>query len=347
MLINKCKTNFCLLRFDSIRSSQIIIAAVEGEFVLPSKRRHRVCLFHVICRRQRTLAASMSSDSEYDVCRMSQEATFSPEKHSPFRPVVGLCGHSFCAQSIRDWHESRKKLIQGQTNCTVLPCAFRCSERVNGATVSTEINAFRPSALVTNHVLCQAIEEIRTFEKSKTIFKTNPFYQCSLCHLPFSTEALAKTKGRGANGKAFQHSPQTPIVGTCGHTFCAACLQSHGAAKLPAAKPANRKTNVKGPNTTSCPSRGCRKTNPFTLDNMIVNYGLRDALRHWQALQEESKAAENKGTETTKKASGRTKTAKYTKKNSGTKRSRSVAKLDSTGGSKKSTGWLSKLRKRP
>jgi RING-type zinc-finger len=270
-----------------------------------------------------------------------------PEKHSPFRPVVGLCGHSFCAQSIRDWHECRKKQLVhcGQKNGRVLPCAFRCTERVNGSSVSTEVDAFLPSALVTNHTLCQAIREIRTFEKSGAMPKTNPFYQCSLCHLPFSTEGLANTNA----GEAHHHDPQTPIVGSCGHTFCFECLQSHEVAKRPTTKRVNRKTNTKSPpNTFSCPCRGCRKTNPFSLDSLVVNYGLRDALRHWHALQEESKATENKGIKRTKKKRGSAKVAiAAATKNSGTKRSRSLAKLDIAGGTNnRSTGWLSKLRKR-
>jgi len=220
--------------------------------------------------------------TDYDLCIISLER-FSSDVKSPLCPMVGVCGHSFAKQGLQSWYAGRQS-DEYHKRKTTIPCVFKCNmERTNrkGNVVKEQVRAFRPTRLVPNYQLCDAVAQINklktVLEKESTNmidaheFGKADFGACRRCKEEFATDLHI------APGST-DHHPRAPIVGSCGHSSCATCIYDLHLVALSNSHCDNLK-NV------TCPE--CSEKNAFHLDHLYANVSLRDSLRHWKELKQQ------------------------------------------------------------
>jgi len=210
----------------------------------------------------------------FDVDVVTNEQ-FVPDPASEYCPMVGSCGHSFCARTIRHWASA--KGVESK-----LPCPLRCKREKksgrgealalgndqieNAITKRTDIEAYEVKQLVPNFTLLFAIQTIKHVESNGSIALNEIdrvdgellFARCYVCDQAYSTNSFGRA----------------PMVGACGHTFCSSCLK-------------NKHKNLSNSRRyIPClrPESECKEEKAFHVERLQLNVSLRDALRYWQAL---------------------------------------------------------------
>ena len=217
------------------------------------------------------------------------------------RPLVSKCGHTLCTSCLGGYQRAAKNDFDGvllpqhlwgkKCSC-LLNCFIRSTKRIHdGATRTVEtiiadayvfdkpiVNRAFECALdvliplrafisqQSNHTADELVQRIEDIQKSN-----NPFFQCQLCHTPFVSQEMK------ANNRHHLHE-QAPMVGTCGHTMCAACaMMAHAQATQ----------GVSNKLKFSCPIRDCRNAKEaWRGDRLNNNLQFRFAMAYWEDMLE-------------------------------------------------------------
>lgn len=227
---------------------------------------------------------SHENNDDFNLCVVASER-FSSDLNSPLCPMVGLCGHSITKIGIEYWFKARQT-DEHHKQKLLLPCAYNCMRKwviakgpSKGEIREQTITSFRPKQLVPNHILCEALAVIENLEAASSassgIEHTNGdaalrfLPKCPRCGGDFTVESPS-SKGDGHNSKA-------PIVGSCGHTFCASCIYDEHHLAL-------QNSGCNTVKNLECPA--CYKEKSFNVDFLYENISLVAALRHGQNLIE-------------------------------------------------------------
>jgi len=261
---------------------------------------------------QQAHKANAEDSSGFEIrCSTCMDA-FTLELESLQCPMVGLCGHSMCRECLQRYGDALNREIDDynkQITESLASAALTIENRHGAATASMKLKARRinipcwnncrtPSKknkllafklinLTPNHTLCSAL----AFAKGYTTIipsQNNDYkstFQCSLCLQDFASECRSATNDDELH-------PQAPMVGSCGHTFCASCLYL---------KHADLVQRRNSPTLKKFPCPACQAEAAFHSENMQLNQSLREFLVDWplwqqkqQQQQQQQQAAEQK-----------------------------------------------------